>query len=232
MRLVWVILLLVSATQLRAQTAIYVPYQNVSLWSADTLYVGASFYYMGNSGKGFGKWKGWSTLDPINVTLVGNAAGWKGELWANVEDLSTGGVDRVYLFNNFDPIGTMVDLRTLVPFTIQTNAQITFEYLVVVGCGPCWPISPDDFLPKYSGPNRGSDRFVSKASSDDHPNPNWRYGNRWSVVGRLSTGVLEFGFEDCTETISDMDFDDVMFQVTNLEMGVFTRRLLAKDLVR
>lgn len=89
-----------------------------------------------------------------------------------------------------------------------------------------------DVMPKYSGPNRGRDLHRSQATSDNMPNPNWRFGNRWSVVGRTPDGDLEFGFEDCTQDFSDMDFDDVVFTVTNLEIGVFTRKIVTRDLVR
>ncbi|MDB5104393.1 MAG: hypothetical protein JWP91_2082 [Fibrobacteres bacterium] len=219
---------------LLAQSAIYVPYRNSAMWSSDTLYVGASFLYTGAASGGGGKWKGgFGTLEPITVTLKGNEAGWTGELWAVVQS-ATGKEEEVFLFTNHDAPGTSVDLRTKVSFPIPTGAEITFMYKVVAGCAffGCWSITPEDQLPKYSGPNRGYDRHRSAATSDIMPNPNWRFGNRWSVVGRDKDGNLEFGFEDCTQAFSDMDFDDVVFTVTNLEIGIFNRKLLSKDLVR
>jgi hypothetical protein len=221
-----------------AQTEIYVPYKNVGMWTADTLYVGASFIYKGDvASSGTSWWKTkWSwkfgSIEPINVTLKGNEAGWEGHLWANIQD-GIGKFHRVHLFRNWDPPGTTVDLRKLVGFAIPAGAEITFEY--EVGPGACWgcpPILDDDRAPKYSGPNRGNDRFRSSITSDNMPNPNFRFGNRWSVVGRDDDGDLEFGFEDCTQGWSDMDFDDVVFSVSNLEVGVFNRRLLTRDLVR
>ena len=220
-----------------AQTAIYIPYRNKNFWTSDTLYVGASFIYQGGAGKTSGKgWWKFGAAQPINVTLKGNEAGWQGALYAIVQD-SRGVEHRAYLFKNWDPPGTSVDLRTLFPFVIPAGAEITFEYDVIeaVGFAPCWgcwPVAAADVLPKYSGPNRGRDLHQSKASSDIMPNPNWRFGNRWSVVGRTPDDDLEFGFEDCAQDFSDMDFDDVVFTVTNLEVGVFTRRLVTRDLVR
>lgn len=221
---------------LAAQTEIYVPYKNKDLWTADTLYVGASFIYKGGIVSGGSGWKskwGWKfgSSEPINVTLKGNEAGWRGELYANIQD-EFGKYNRVYLFSNHDVPGTSVDLRTLVAFTIPAGGEITFEYDVVSENFSTWKVTPTDMAPKYSGPNRGNDRFRSSAHSEDMPNPNFRFGNRWSVVGRDDDGDLEFGFEDCTQEYSDMDFDDVVFSVSNLEVGVFNRRLVTRDLVR
>ena len=217
-----------------AQTEVYKPYKNLSLWTADTLYVGASFIYKGGvGGGGGGKWGfKFGALQPIDVTLIGNEAGWQGHLFSNIQD-DKGKFHRVSLFSNWDPPGTSLDLRKLVAFTIPAGAEITFEY--VVGPGMCWgcpPIFANDAMPKFSGPNRGYDMFRSQATSDDLPNPNFRFGNRWSVVGRNPAGDLEFGFEDCTQDWSDMDFDDVVFSVSNLEIGVFNRRMVKRDLVR
>jgi hypothetical protein len=221
-----------------AQTEVYVPYKNKEFWTADTLYVGASFIYKGGSGDGGGsswwtKWKfKFGSDQPINVTLKGNEAGWEGKLYANIQD-GTGKYHRVSLFRNWDVPGTTVDLRKTVGFSIPAGAEITFEYEVTGNiCWGCPPVTPNDQSPKYSGPNRGRDRFRSSATSNDLPNPNFRFGNRWSVVGRGDDGELEFGFEDCTQGWSDMDFDDVVFRVSNLEVGVFTRRLVTRDLVR
>lgn len=215
-----------------AQTEIYVPYKNQDLWTADTLYVGASFIYKGGSSSSGSTWS-WKfgSSEPINVTLKGNEAGWRGELYANIQD-GIGAYHRVYLFNNHDVPGTSVDLRTLVNFAIPAGAEITFEYDVVSENFSTWKLTPTDMAPKYSGPNRGYDRFRSTAHSETMPNPNFRFGNRWSVVGRDDDGDLEFGFEDCTQEFSDMDFDDVVFSVSNLEVGVFNRRLVTRDLVR
>jgi hypothetical protein len=234
MRYIAAILVLCLPALLSAQTAIYKPYRNTAMWSAETLYVGASFLYTGAVSGGGGKWKkGFGTLEPINVILKGNEAGWTGELWATVQS-AMGKEETVFLFKNTDAPGTSVNLRSMVSFSIPTGAEITFSYKVISTCGfpGCWGITPTDMLPKYSGPNRGYDRYRSQATSDNMANPNWRFGNRWSVVGRNPAGDLEFGFEDCTQAKSDMDFDDVIFTVSNLEIGIFNRKLLTKDLVR
>ena len=55
---------LALAAPLKAQTEIYKPYQNLWIWTADTLYVGASFIK--------------TAAGPIKVSLRGNAAGWMG----------------------------------------------------------------------------------------------------------------------------------------------------------
>jgi hypothetical protein len=215
-----------------AQSAVYVPYRNSSMWSAETLYVGASFLYTGATSSS-GKWwsKKFGSVEPITITLKGNEADWRGDLYAIVQS-ATGVEETVFLFNNHDPKGTSFDLRSKVSFPIPSGAEITFMYKVTAS-GSWWPVNAVDKLPKYSGPNRGSDRYHSVASSDSMPNANWRFGNRWSVVGRNPDGDLEFGFEDCTQpSLSDMDFDDVVFTVSNLEIGIFKRKLLAKDLVR
>lgn len=54
-------------------------------------------------------------------------------------------------------------------------------------------------------------------------NPNLRYGHRWSVAGRVDANTLEFGFEDNTEPTSDMDFDDIVFQVQGLNLAIFEK---------
>ncbi|MDB5104394.1 MAG: hypothetical protein JWP91_2083 [Fibrobacteres bacterium] len=227
MRYIASLLLLALPMGLFAQSAIYVPYKNKSLWTADTLYVGASFLYTGAASGGGGKWKfGFGIIQPIMVTLKGSEAGWTGELWAIVQS-ATGAKETVFLFTNHDAPGTSADLRSKVSFPIPAGAEITFMYKVVFGTD-----YPPSLFPKYSGPNRGFDPYFSQASSDGMPNPNWRFGHRWSVVGRNPAGDLEFGFEDATDDGSDMDFDDVVFTVSNLEIGIFNRKLLARDMVR
>ena len=236
MRLKSIILGLAFPALVSAQTEIYKPYKNLGFWTSDTLYVGASFIYKGGAGGGGGKWGfKFGASQPIKVTLRGNEAGWSGQLWAIVQD-GSGKDHRKYLFRNFDPPGTSVDLRDIMPFVIPAGAEIYFEYVVTepvgVPCWGCWLVTNQDVMSKFSGPNRGFDRHRSGASSDLMPNPNWRFANRWSVVGRTPDDDLEFGFEDCTSDFSDMDFDDVVFTVSNLEIGIFNRRLVTRDLVR
>jgi hypothetical protein len=220
---------------LLAQTAIFKPYQNSSMSAADTLYLGASFLYTGattgGKGNGFGT-KKFGPAEPIQVTLKSSEAGWTGELWAIVQS-ATGKEETVFLFTNKDAPGTSVDLRKKVSFAIPSGAEITFMYTVIQNpCASCSQIPAECLLPKYSGPNRGSDKYHSIASSEKMYKPNFRFGGRWSVVTRNSADDLEFGFEDNTQASSDMDFDDVIFTVSNLQMGVFNRKLLTKNLVR
>lgn len=204
----------------RAQTEIYKPYQNLWIWTAPTLYLGASFLKI-NPG-------------PVLVSLRGNAAGWVGRLYViNPTPIGPAPLnlplppDTIPLFTNIEPIGTTVDITTLTRIPIGT--ELVFYYQVIND----WRFFGDanDLLPKYSGPNLFGQRYYSPASSNHNINPNLQFGNRWTVVGRSPTGALEFGFEDMTWSNSDMDFDDVVFQVTGLDMGVYTRDLDRKSLV-
>ena len=82
-----------------AQTEIYLPYKNVDMWSAETLYVGASFIRLNSS--------------PIKVSLKGNEAGFTGRLYAiNPFPVGKATPDTVALFTNHDPVGTMVNLHS------------------------------------------------------------------------------------------------------------------------
>jgi hypothetical protein len=56
-------------------------------------------------------------------------------------------------------------------------------------------------------------------------------GNRWSVAGRISKDVLEFGFEDDTLDNSDMDFDDIVFGVEGLTLVNFERAAKVRSYV-
>jgi hypothetical protein len=203
---------------IHAQTEIYKPYRNTAMWSADTLYMGASFLYTPT-------WKG----DPVVISLKGNEAQWRGELYMINPNSA---MPPIYLFNNHDAPGTNVDVTGYLSKVLPT--QLTFMYKVVDDGGSDWKLVPDDLLPKYTGPNKATDKYYSSATSDNMANPNWRFGHRWSVVGKVpgGSGDLEFGFEDCTSNISDMDFDDVIFRVSGLQIGVFTRFVVNKDFVR
>lgn len=201
-----------------AQTEIYKPYKNNGLWSADTLYVGASFMRL-NGG-------------PIRVSLKGNDAGFTGRLYAiNPTPVGGGRADTVALFSNHDPAGTTVNLQALT--NIPVPGDVVFMYVVERnnGYGPFDPRV--DLLRKFSGPNLGGGKYTSQATSEAHPNVNWRYGRRWSVVGKVPGPgrVLEFGFEDMANSNTDMDFDDVVFQVTGLSLGIYTRDLDRRSLV-
>ena len=128
-----------------------------------------------------------------------------------------------------DPVGTSL---TITDFTkVLIGGSIVFMYKVI----PDWRFYGDanDLQPKFTGPNLNGRPYRSPASSNLNQNPNFRFGNRWSVVGkkRGSPGVLVFGVEDMTWSISDMDFDDVVFEVSGLSLGLYNRDLDRRSLV-
>jgi hypothetical protein len=188
----------------RAQTQIYHPYQNFNLWSADTLYLGAGFTRL--------------TDEPIRIRLRNNDAGFDGELY--YLDPATG--NRVFLFSNHSPIGSTVDLTSLV--AVPKGVPLTFMYQVI-GNG-AWTRRVLDAAvkePKFTGSNQEASLYRSAVSSDGNVNPSLRFGHRWSVAGRVDAKVLEFGFEDDTDPTSDMDFDDIIFQVEGLHLVLFQK---------
>lgn len=74
--------------------------------------------------------------------------------------------------------------------------------------------------------------MYSPMSSDDNYNPSFRYGHRWSVAGRISKDVLEFGFEDDSTPTSDMDFDDIVYGVDGLTLVNFERTAKVRSYIR
>jgi hypothetical protein len=199
--LVFSLILLLLPVFPAAQTEIYKPYK-VGLWTADTLYVGASFLYLGGGGD-------------ITVTLGTSESATTGKLYA----INPAKNDTLYLFSNKDALGTSVNISKLT--TVPVGGTLIFMY-----------IPQNNDIPMFTGPNLIGDRYFSSESSDDMPKPNWRYGHRWSVVGKTKGGDLEFGFEDWASPMSDMDFDDVIFKVKGMSLGIFTRSLRARDFVR
>jgi hypothetical protein len=188
--------------QAYGQTDIYTPYRNKHLWHADTLYIGAGFARM--------------DYKPVKIWLAGTEAGWNGQLY--YIDPLTGA--EIQLFDNHDDPGRVVTLTDLV--SVPIGQTLTFVYKVVdKGHGK----DLDDMtrVPKYTGPNRKGSPYFSRASSDDNQNPSRRFGNRWSVAGRISKDVLEFGFEDDDTETSDMDFDDIVYGVDGLTLVTFER---------
>jgi hypothetical protein len=186
-----------------AQTDIYKPEKNLDLWHADTLYIGAGF----------------ARLDykPVKIWLVGNEAGWDGQLF--YIDAATG--NEIALFSNHEAAGKVVTLTDLVSIPLGQN--LTFVYKVT-GKGWGKDIDHDKTkTPRYTGPNRKGSKYVSQASSNDNNDPNKRFGNRWSVAGKISKDVLEFGFEDDDTPTSDMDFDDIVYGVDGLTLVNFQR---------
>jgi hypothetical protein len=167
------------------------------------------------------------------VTLKKNFAGVRGELW--YIDPTTGA--EVYLFSNQDPLGTF---RNLPAF--PAGSMFTFFYITTA------PLYFHD--KKYSGPSiPGISTYVNTYNSDANLDPNKRWGYRYCAVGHERTAVggsltgnLEFGYEDESDhgpipsqpwrSWSDMDFNDIIFSATGLQMGIQSRTLASKGLVR
>ncbi len=206
------VLLLGCAAFCSAQTDIYVPYRNKNMWTADTLYLGAGFARMSNK--------------PVTIWLVGNEAGWEGQLF--YVDPVTGA--ETFLLTNMGTPGIPVELTALANVPIGQN--LTFMYKVVSKKSSDMSIDKGKIrTPKYTGPNRRNSHYFSQATSDVNNNPSLRFGHRWSVAGRLAATRLEFGFEDNTEPASDMDFDDIIFGVDGLTLVNFERTAKVRSYV-
>jgi hypothetical protein len=187
------------------------------IFTADTLYVGAQFART-------------NSTSTVNVWLKGNSAAWQGELYL-IHPVSGA---EIFLFKNYGNLGpTNIDITSHVA-AAPLNTPITFRYKVNGG-DPWWWF--------YTGPNLpGISTYVNGATSDIHPNPDRRYGRRFSVVGKSKTagvldGSLELGFEDNSDmgdkgwVLSDMDYNDIIFGVSGMSMGVTTRTLASKGFV-
>ena len=184
---VFVLLIIQHAS---AQLDRFTPPKAQPLWKADTLYIGASFTR--------------TSIDPVSVWLIGNEAGWEGNLY--FIDPTTG-AER-FLFKNKNNTGpTRIVLSDLT--NIPLGDTVYFEYKVTTAANGNFP-SEASRLPKYTGPNiPGQSKFVSVPASA-------QYGHRWSVAGRQNDSIVQFGFEDNvqpsgTNGASDMDFDDIIF---------------------
>ena len=180
------------------QTNIYTPYKNANLWTADTLFVGAGFTR--------------PTAAPVRIWLKAVEAGMYGDLY--FMDPKTG--NPIFLFGNHSEPGKVIDLSSIVE--IPLGVPLTFMYKVVGQ-----EHSSEIRAPKFTGPNQKNSKYFSPTSSDNNQNPDFRYGNRWSVAGRVDGKVLELGFEDYTGADSDMDFDDIVFQIEGLSLATFER---------
>jgi hypothetical protein len=180
---------------------VYVPYRNQSLWSADTLYLGATFSRL--------------TDAPVRIWLKGGEALWVSRL--SVIDPVTGAV--VPLLQSTDPRNVPIILSNRINMPI--GAPIYFRYEVTGQGQAAYPPSPEELLPRYTGRNLPGDRYFSQASSDNHPNPSLRFGHIWSLAGRVDANLIEFGFENQVPAAgnrSDMDFDDVILQAEGLSL--------------
>ena len=198
---------LLAVGAVSAQTEVYTPAGSMAIFSAEKFFVGGDFIY-----------PKWTTPRTINVTLMGNVASNKGDLFIVNPRTAT----QRRLFRNTDA-PTSIDVTSM--FT--PGDRVVFMYVAVEG-------SADDKLPKYTGPNQdASSPYYSQASSATHINPALRFGHRWFVAGKSKTFPLEieFGFEDFVEDgipdpawATDMDFDDIVFRVTGLQMRMVTKR--------
>jgi hypothetical protein len=152
---------------------------------------------------------------PILVTLEASESVTRGKLYF----INPARNDTVFLFENKALTGTTVDAgkSTVVP----SGSPVVFMY-----------IPQNHWQPLFTGPNLASGRYLSRPSSDSMNNPNWRFGHRWSVIGRTKAGDLQAGFEDWTSPGSDMDFDDILFRIKGLDIAIQKRALRTKDLVR
>ena len=152
---------------------------------------------------------------PIQVTLAASESVTRGKLYL----INPAKNDTVFLFDSKAPLGTTIDAAksTLVP----KDGEVVFMY-----------IPENHNQPMFTGPNLAGSRYRTGPASDSMANPNWRYGHRWSVIGRNSAGDLEVGFEDWIDAGSDMDFDDVIFRIKGLDIAVRNRTVSSKDLVR
>jgi hypothetical protein len=187
-------------------------------FTADKLYLGAEFRVTGL----------------VTVTLKNNHALALGELWY----INPTNGQEVFLFRNKDLPKPSVTLPAL-----PIGQTLTFFYKTTE------PMYNND--KKYSGPNiPGVSQYVNPMSSDANLDPNKRWGARYCAVGRertapggALTGNLEFGYEDESDhnqvpninpprSWSDMDFNDIIFSVSGLEMGIQTRSLASKGLVK
>jgi hypothetical protein len=168
----------------------YKPYRYVQDWTADTLYVGPAFQYLGG---------------PIRVTLKFTETSTPGKLY--LINPATG--QSYFLMNNTSPLGTMVDLTGIA--SLKVGAEVVFMY-----------VSSYDGISRYTGASLPGSKYYNVLNSDLNNDPALRFGHRWSVAGYTpNKKIIEFGFEDGPETISDMDFNDIVFQVEGLGLMVY-----------
>lgn len=167
----------------------YKPYRYVQSWSADTLYVGPTFQYLGG---------------PVRVTLKFAETSVTGKLYA----INTTTGETVFLMNNTSPFGTAVTVTDLT--SLKAGSEVVFMY-----------IADTDGIPRYTGSSPAGGRYYNSLTSDMNHNPNLRFGRRWAVAGKVNDKIIEFGFEDGPPGISDMDFNDILFQVEGLELLIY-----------
>jgi len=182
-------LLLLAAASAFGQTDLYNPSRFANMWSADTLYVGASFRYTGTG--------------PLTVSLQGSETATPGRIYV----VSPIDGSLVFVMTNLDAVGTTVNLSALAGF--KAGDAVVFFY------------EPQGSPGRYTGPSRPGSPFYNTASSDSNPDPNLRFGHRFSVAGRLPNGDIEFGIEDFQGALSDMDFNDIQFILHNAQLLLY-----------
>ncbi|MDB5104398.1 MAG: VWFA-related protein [Fibrobacteres bacterium] len=192
LKLAFSFLIVLGIANVSAQLDIFTPPKPQPLWKADTMYIGASFTR--------------ASFDPVSVWLIGNEAGWTGNLYFIAP--KTG--QEVFLFTNHSTPNQKIILSDL--YDIPVGDTVYFIYKVVTPANGSFP-TEESRKPKYTGLNiPGVSRYVSEASSV-------KYGHRWSVAGRVNDSLVQFGFEDNVQPAgasgaSDMDFDDIIFGTT------------------
>jgi hypothetical protein len=157
----------------------------------------------------------YSGAGPILVTLEASESVTPGKLYL----INPAKNDTVFLFHSKAAPGTTVDVgkSTAVP----VDSPVVFMY-----------VPQNHWQPLFTGPNLNGKRYRSAPSSDSMPDPNMRFGHRWSVIGRTAAGDLQAGFEDWIVPGSDMDFDDILFRIKGLDIAIQNRAVRARDLVR
>lgn len=172
-----------------AQLDRFTPPKPQPLWKADSLFIGASFTR--------------ASFAPVKVWLIGNEAGWEGNLY--FIDPKT--KQEVFLFTNHGTPNQVIVLSD--KYDIPVGDTVYFVYRVVTPTSANGFPNDDSHLPKYTGPNvPGVSQFVSAPSSA-------KYGHRWSVAGRVNDTLVQFGFEDNVNPAnSDYDYDDIIFGTT------------------
>jgi hypothetical protein len=170
-----------------AQLDRFIPPRPQPLWKADTMYIGASFTR--------------TSFDPVSIWLIGNEAGWTGDLYF----ISPKTGQEFLLFNNKSTPNQRIILSAT--HDIGIGDTVYFVYKVRPSNDPNWP-TLNSQKPKWTGPNvPGVSKYVTAPSTV-------KYGHRWSVAGRVNDSLVQFGFEDNVESNSDMDFDDIIFGTT------------------
>ena len=141
---------------------------------------------------------------PVRVTLKFMETSTTGKLYA----INTTTGETIFLMNNTSPLGTAVTVTDLTSLVI--GSEVVFMY-----------IADWDGIRRYTGSSPPGDRYYNTLNSDLNHNPNLRFGRRWAVAGKVDDKIIEFGFEDGPPDISDMDFNDILFQVEGLELMIY-----------